>query len=56
MYGRYWDKDRLPADLRSVVIETAEDLRDCLAELVKQYPSFNWSENSDPEGEVGRSA
>ncbi len=45
MYGRYWDKDRLPADLRSVVIETAMSLRDCLAELVKQYPSFNWEDN-----------
>lgn len=45
MYGRYWSKDRLPADARSVIIETATGLRDCLAELVREYPPFAWTDN-----------
>ena len=53
-FGRYWTKDRLPADLHSVVIETATDLRQCLDELAEQYAPFDWSENGEtPSGENG---
>ena len=56
MYGRYWSKSHLPADLRAVVTETALKLRDCLAELTEQYAAFDWTENPKPPnggGETG---
>lgn len=55
MYGRYWVKDRLPADARPVIIEAAQDLRDCLAELAEEYPLFAGPANGPTPG-VGTGA
>ena len=48
MYGRHWEKDHLPTELRPVVIEAAKDLRHRLPELLEQYKSFDWSKNGEP--------
>ncbi|MCQ3802498.1 MAG: AAA family ATPase [bacterium] len=48
MYGRHWEKDHLPAELRPVVIEAARDLRDRLSALLEEYSLFDWSEKGGP--------